>query len=544
MHEVDTQGEMQSQAALFKAMLHPEFYPHHVRAVEQRETHISKVFLTGEYAYKVKKPVSLGFLDFSTLKNRRHFCLRELVLNWRLTSDVYLDVLPITFQHGKYCLAGPENPIEYTLKMRQLPADRSMDRLLRRGKIDPEALQTLAKILGRFHAEVPTGQHVNSFGEWAAIWANCEENFHQTEGFVGEIIPETTYLIIRGATRSFLRRWRDLFEKRVERGRIRDCHGDLRTGHIYFVDGIQIIDCIEFSERFRYGDVASDLAFLAMDLDHRGYPTVSQNLLTAYVQHTKDQNVFVLLDFYKCYRAFVRVKVNCLQLQQRGIGTTSKHERLLGETHHYMELAYRYAVQFARPTIWVMSGLPASGKSVIAAALSKAFGIRVLRSDVIRKELFGVEPKAQLTVPFEEGIYSRTATSLTYGKLLLLAQEEIEKGFSVILDATYGSRRHRAEVQRMARDLDVNLIFVECVCGEDVIKKRLESRDNARSISDARLSHYKAMRAVFERLNDISTEMHIVVNTEKPLEHNMEQILSQDYALESIQTAKILKAGV
>jgi aminoglycoside phosphotransferase family enzyme/predicted kinase len=541
MYEAGTQRQMQTQEELFKAMSQPAFYPHHVGAVQQRETHISKVFLTGDYAYKVKKPLNLGFLDFTTLKRRRHFCFQELTLNQRLTSDVYLDVLPITFQDGKYYLKGPGNPIEYTLKMRQLPADRSMIRLLEKGKVDTGAIQALAAFLSRFYAQAPTGGHINTFGAWKTVWANCEENFQQTEGFVGKILPEKTCQIIRAATRSFLRRWQDLFQNRVERGRIRDCHGDLRTGHIYFVDGIQVIDCIEFNDRFRYSDIASDLAFLAMDLDHEGYPDVSQNLLTAYVQHTKDQNVFVLLDFYKCYRAFVRVKVNCLRLHEGGLGTIES-DKLFEDTYRYMELAYRYAVQFTRPTLWVMSGLPASGKSVTAEELSKAFGIRVFRSDVIRKELFGVESTAEVEIPFGEGIYSRTATSLTYGKLLLLTQEEIEKGCSVILDATYGSQRHRSEVLRLARDMDVNLIFVECICHEGLIEQRLRQREAAPSISDARLRHFREIKAAFEPLDEVPGEMYIVVNTEKPIEENMEQILSRDYALESLQTTRALKA--
>jgi aminoglycoside phosphotransferase family enzyme len=162
MYEAVTQRQMKTQEELFKAMSEPEFYPHHVKAVQQRDTLISKVFLTGDYAYKIKKPVSLGFLDFATLNNRHHFCLRELALNWRLTSGVYLDVLPITLQDGKYYLAGPGIPIEYTLKMRQLPAARSMVNLLHKGKINTEALQDLAGVLSRFHAQAHTGVHVNT----------------------------------------------------------------------------------------------------------------------------------------------------------------------------------------------------------------------------------------------------------------------------------------------------------------------------------------------------------------------------------------------
>lgn len=521
-------------------MAEPGFYPHDVKAIEERETHISKVFLTGSYVYKVKKPVDLGFLDFTTLQKRHHFCHQELMLNQRLTHDVYLDVLPITFQDGRYSLAGQGDPVEYALKMRQLPAGRSMVRLLHEGKVDTKTLQALAAVLANFYAQAPTGGRINSYGGWETVWANSEENFRQTERFVKHILPEKTYQIIRAATRSFLRRWQDLFQNRVDGGKVRDCHGDLRTGHVYFVDGIQIIDCIEFNERFRYGDIASDLSFLAMDLDHEGYPDVSQSLLTAYVQHTRDQNVFVLVDFYKCYRAFVRIKVNCLRLHEGGL-TRSEHDRLLKETYGYMDLAYRYAVQFTRPTLWVLCGLPASGKSVTADELAKEFAVKVFRSDVIRKELFGIPPSTATNTPFEEGIYSKGATSLTYGKLLLLAQEEIDRGYSVILDATYGSRHQRSEVVRLAKDMDVNLMFVQCICREDVIKERLKARETVTTISDARLHHFSQIKAGFEPLDELPDEMHIVVDTEKPIDETMGQILARDYALECLQTEKALK---
>jgi aminoglycoside phosphotransferase family enzyme/predicted kinase len=530
---------MQRQAEIFQAMAQPGFYPHTVTSVEKRETHISKVFLTGDYAYKVKKSVNLGFLDFTTLSKRRHFCHQELTLNRRLSKDVYLDVLPITCEDSEYHLAGPGSVVEYTLKMRQLPDNRSMLSLLHHGKIGIAALNVLAGILAGFYVRAQTGGHINRFGAWDTISANCEENFQQTGGFVGAILSERIYSIVRAATRSFLRRQRDLFQNRVERGKICDCHGDLRTGHIYYVDGIQIIDCIEFNDRFRYGDITSDLAFLAMDIDYEGYPEISQSLIKAYVHNTRDQNVFVLLDFYKSYRAVVRVKVNCLRLHEGGLNIV-RREGLLKQTHRYLDLAYRYAVQFTRPTLWVVSGLPASGKSTIAEELSKAFSVTVLQSDVIRKELFGLSPSEERELPFAEGIYSKGATSLTYGRLLLLAQAEIERGYSVILDATYGRRHHRREVLRLARDMDVNLIFIECVCPESLIRERLKQREITPTISDARLSHIGQIKALFEPVTEVPHEMHIPVNTEGPLEQSLEEILSRDYVLECRQTAETL----
>jgi len=538
--EKESVTETQRQADIFQAMEMPDFYPHPVTTIRQRDTHISKVFLTGRYVYKIKKPVNLEFLDFTTLEKRRHFCHQEVTLNRRLTHNVYLDVVPITFRDGRYHLAGSGQPVEYAVKMRQLPDDRSMVRLLRKGKIDKEALQNLARILARFYGQAPTGGHINTFGSWETVWANCEENFRQMEVFVGTILDERMFQIVRAAARSFLRRWQELFEHRIENDKIRDCHGDLRSGHVYFTDGIQIIDCIEFNERFRYGDIASDLAFLAMDLDYEGYPQIAHSLLKAYVVYTRDQDVFVLLDFYKCYRAFVRVKVNCFRLQE---GDLDKHERgrLITETHRYMDLAYSYAVQFTRPTLWVVCGMPASGKSTIAKELAKTLGVKVFRSDVIRKELFTLQPYERVDVPFEEGIYSKGASSLTYGKLLLLGQEEIERGYSVILDATYSSRHQRSEVLRLAKDMDTNLMFVECICPEAALKERLMRRERTSSVSDARLHHFQQIKARFEPVNEVRDDMHIRVDTERSLEVSMEHIISRDYVLECLQTAEALK---
>jgi aminoglycoside phosphotransferase family enzyme/predicted kinase len=531
---------MHRQADIFQAMAKPQFYPHPVISVQQRETHISKVFLTGDYVYKVKKSVNLDFLDFTTLSKRCHYCQRELVLNKRLSRNIYLDVLPITCEGSKYSLNGPGRPVEYTLKMRQLPANTSMLNLLQRGKIADEALKMLAGVLGEFYVQADRGSDIDMFGDWESIRANCEENFKQTQGFLGQILSERMYDIVRAATQSFLRRQRDLFQHRIDRESICDCHGDLRTGHIYFIDGVQIIDCIEFNDRFRYGDIASDLAFLAMDLDYEGYPEISQFLIKAYVQNTGDQNVFVLLDFYKCYRAFVRAKVNCLRLNAPGSLSEPQREALLKQTQRYMDLAYRYAIQFTRPTLWVICGLPASGKSTIARELSASLGVKVLQSDVIRKELFDLAPSEQLIVPFEQGVYSKGATALTYGRLLLLAQDEIKTGSSVIIDATYGRRHHRDEVFRLARDMDVNLIFVECICPETLIKNRLKGRELISTTSDARLRHLEQIAALFDPIEEVPPEMHIRVNTEGPLGKSMDDILAQDYVLECVQTEKLL----
>lgn len=527
--ECELKMKIRQQIKLFQAMEKPNFYPHPVSGIEQRETHISKVFLTGDYVYKIKKPVNLEFLDFTTLEKRRYYCHQEVILNRRLTHNVYLDVVAITFKDGKYHLDRPGDPVEYAVKMRQLPEERSMVNLLKNKKIDRNDIKDLALILSDFYRRSPFSGQIHSSGAWENIQANCEENFRQTMVLAGEILDEQIFQIVQSATRSFLRRRKEFFDKRIESGKIRDCHGDLRTGHIYFTDdGIQIIDCIEFNERFRYHDIASDLSFLAMDLDCEGFPKIANYLLNDYAKHTEDQDVFILIDFYKCYRAVVRCKVDCIRLLEGNLNEQDR-TKLIGEAGKYLGFAYQYAVQFTRPTLWVVCGMPASGKSTISRELSRMFGIKTFHSDVIRKELFGMKPDDPLDMPFEEGIYSKGASGLTYGKLLLLAQEEIEKGNSVILDATYGNAHHRDEALRMARDLDANIIFVECVLKEELLKERLSNRKTKFSISDARMHHFEYFRERFEALNEVGKAMHIRVNTEKPLEECMQKILAKDY---------------
>jgi len=529
--ECELKMKTRQQIKLFQAMEKPNFYPHPVSGIEQRETHISKVFLTGDYVYKIKKPVNLEFLDFTTLEKRRYYCRQEVILNRRLTHNVYLDVVAISFKNEKYYLSDSNNPVEYAVKMRQLPDNRSMVHLLKKAKIDRNDIEDLALILSNFYSQGPSVEHIHSSGAWKNIQENCEENFKQTMVFAGEILDKRIFQIIQSATLSFLRRRKELFDNRSESGKIRDCHGDLRTGHIYFADdGIQIIDCIEFNDRFRYHDIASDMAFLAMDLDYEGFPQIDSLFLNAYVKYSNDQDVFVLIDFYKCYRAFVRCKVNCMRLQEGGL-TEQIKRKLLKETMKYLDLAYQYAVKFTRPTLWVVCGMPGSGKSTISRELSRMFGIKTLNSDVIRKELFGMKPVDPSDMPFEEGIYSKGASGLTYGKLLLLAQEEIEKGKSVILDATYGNKHHRDEVLRMARDKDSNIIFVECVLKEKLLKERLSNRKTNFSVSDARLPHFEYFKKRFEPLNEVGDAMHICVDSEKTLEKSMQQILGKDYLL-------------
>jgi len=521
-------------------MAQAEFYPHAVSAVAQRETHISKVFLTGAYAYKIKKPVNLDFLDFTALERRKHYCAQEVALNQRLSDDIYLGVVPITFKNGSYYPAGPGEVVEYAVKMRQLPEELSMLQLVRNGKLETDFIRQLARVLAGFYQNAAGGENISRIGSRKTVWLNNEENFRQTEQFVGDYLDGRMVQIIRAATRAFLTRRSALFDRRIQQRKIRDCHGDLRLGHIYFYNGIQIIDCIEFNDRFRYADTTSDLAFLAMDLDFEGHPQIARRLIDFYLEYAQDEEMFILLDFYKCYRAYVRVKVNCLRLRDDNPAASAR-AKILRETRRYLELAYQYAVQFTRPTIWVVCGRPGAGKTATAEMMAKILSLGILQSDAVRKKLFNIPLHGPPDLLFEAGIYSKESTALVYGKLLMLAQQEIEQGRSIILDAAFSFRHYREEALRLARDRDANIIFIECTAAAETIKKRLALRAGSAPDSDLRQQHFKRLRARFETLNELPDEMHIRINTDLPPAESLGQILAHDYALLGHQTAAAIR---
>ena len=277
---------------------------------------MSFIFLTGEYVYKIKKPVNLGYLDYTTLEKRHFFCHQELELNRRLCPDAYLAVVPIVEEKGELRIEGQGKAIEYAVKMKQLPQDRMMDVLLPRGQVTLEMVARVAEKLMSFHQKAETNQKIAAFGRLDVIRHNCDENFAQTEKYIGTSITAEEYQHIKNYTNHFIDSNASLFDKRVREGRIRDCHGDLHAAHVCFTDDICIYDCIEFNDRFRYSDVASEIAFLAMDLDRYQQAGLSRHLVNTYVGLSHDEELLKLLNFYKCYRAYVRGKVESFKLDR------------------------------------------------------------------------------------------------------------------------------------------------------------------------------------------------------------------------------------
>ncbi|HJX13059.1 MAG TPA: hypothetical protein VJ377_05970 [Dehalococcoidales bacterium] len=332
---------MSALPGLVKALLDPRAYPEPPQRVELVQTQISYVFLAGDYVYKVKKPANFGFLDYSTLEKRLALCRREIELNRRLCPEAYLDVVPVTRHRGRFVIGGEGRAEEYAVRMRRLPREAMMDVLLPRNKVTPEMVADVAARLAVFHAGAETGGNINNLGGIDTVRQNTSENFSQTEKYVGTVIPPETYRRLREYTGGFIKANAKLFHRRVAAGRIKDCHGDLHAAHICFCHGICIYDCIEFNDRFRYCDVASEVAFLAMDLDHYGRADLADGFIGAYVEKSGDGGLMELLDFYKCYRAYVRGKVGCFQYADPHIAAGEK-EKILANARGYFALAESY----------------------------------------------------------------------------------------------------------------------------------------------------------------------------------------------------------
>ena len=326
---------------LVQALLKRKAYPNKPQYVELVQTQISFVFLLGEYVYKVKKPVDFGYLDFSTLEKRRFYCEQEVSLNRRLSPEIYLGVVSISQKNNEFQVEGIGKPIEYAVKMRQLPQERCLNILLDNNQVTPQMLQDVAKRLVEFHTTSKSNSEISKYGGIDTITQNTDENFAQTEKYTGISLSKSTFNAIQSYTRNFITRETSLFRQRINEGKIRDCHGDLHSEHVCFGDKVYIFDCIEFNDRFRYCDVASEIAFLAMDIDFHSHCDLSRHFVNAYADLSDDYNLIRLMDFYKCYFAYVRGKTESFELDDPHISEDEKAD-VLEIAKKYFKLAHSY----------------------------------------------------------------------------------------------------------------------------------------------------------------------------------------------------------
>ena len=433
------------------------------------ETHISVVFLVGDRAYKLKKPVKTGFLDYSTAPLRAEACRREVEVNRRLAPDVYLGVAELSGPGGR----EPE-PL---VVMRRLPEDRCLDDLVRGGGDVDAELRQVTRAIADFHSRAERSERIAGGGSVGAVLANWEANFDEMQPFVGPVLDASVATAVERLARAYLAGRHPLFSRRLAAGCVVDGHGDLRAENIFcLADGPRILDAIEFSDALRHNDVLLDVAFLAMDLERLGREDLAALLLQEYREFTAETHPASLEHHYIAYRAHVRTKVACLRHAQGDADAAAEARRLLEISASHL--------RHARVRLVLLGGAPGTGKSTLAAELGDRTGFVVLRSDIIRKELAGLGSAER--GPAE--LYSPGRDTVTYGEMLRRARELLEAGESVVLDATWREAPRREAARELARDTFAELVEVEATAPPEVARRRLVERETAaRDASDAGL---------------------------------------------------------
>ncbi|MFI5324092.1 MAG: AAA family ATPase [Thermodesulfobacteriota bacterium] len=502
---------------LIDFLLLPSSYPHRTSWVRHVQTHASDVFIAPPYVYKVKKPVDFGFLDFSTLEKRRHFCNIEVELNRRLCKGVYLGVEEITIKDGKLSLGGTGTTVEYAVKMRKLPERKFLVNLLRRGMITEEELRRLVRKLVDFYRRQLPKEEVLIYGHPEKIKINVDENLALSEKFTDKTISREAYDSIKYYNEIFFRDETGIFMRRMEDNFIKDCHGDLHLDHINIgTDDICIYDCIEFNERFRYIDTASDIAFLAMDLDYNGYPGFARFIVKEISVAMDDKGIYDVMDFYKCYRAFVRGKVESIRAYEPEVPDEEK-QASRERAQKYFRFALRYALFGSAPTVIIVFGIIGAGKSTLATLLGKELLCRIVSSDPVRKEITGTLSGERRYDEWGGGIYTEDITEATYGEIITRALDRLDEDGAVILDASFSKRKWREVFSSRAKEKNADVRFIRTTAPIDIIEERLLSREKeGKSVSDARVSILDRFISEWEEPEEIKDRFYFETDTNRP----------------------------
>jgi uncharacterized protein len=519
---------------LIQQMLQPEFYPHEVQEpVQLLQTHISYVLLTGELAYKIKKPTNFGFLDFTTLEKRHYFCQEELRLNQRLSPSLYLAVKAIVKEGDRFQFTDVLDPsmtsnsiAEYAVQMREFPQEGLFSHLFKAGQLTPEMIQQLGEIVAKFHRSAETNAEIREYGSLTAIQRVEENNFRLSEAFIGRSQTQQQYDETRAFATQFFEHHADWFAQRQIDDKIRECHGDLHLNNVcLYHNKIQIFDCIEFSQDFRNIDVIYDAAFMVMDLEFQHRVDLANLFLNTYLEQTGDYWSAALLPLYLSMRAYIRGNVNALALDDSAIAEADKIN-FLQSSQEYYQLSWRYTRRSPGRLI-LMCGLSGSGKSTVARQIAQQINAIHIRSDAVRKRIAGIplSREGDQNSAVNGGIYTPEMTQLTYERMLELGIFLAQQGWPVVLDAKYDHHRFRAAALETAHGAQIPLQIVQCTAPLEVLYDRLRHRTG--DVSDATVDILDSQIGSAEPLTEAEEAIATTLLTAQPLEPQILALVTQ-----------------
>jgi len=501
-------------SGLILALMNPVIYDHAVNDCHLIETHASWIILTGDFAYKIKKPVNLGFLDFSTLEKRHFLCKEELRLNQRLAPQMYLELVTITGTPEKPVLNGTGKPVEFAVRMLQFPQEVQLDRMLASGEIGTFHIDTIARLVADFHKKTMVASKDSTYGDPEHIRKPVENNFIQ----INKNRKKAEHPLsneLEAWCKSFFDELKPVFIKRKAEGFIRECHGDMHLRNIAWINNTPVVfDCIEFDPDLRWIDVISEIAFLVMDFEARMHPQLSRRFLNVYLEESGDYAGVRVLPFYLVYRALVRTKIAAIRAGQQDISEEEKAEAEK-EFFNYLQLA-KSSSKISAPKLIITRGLSASGKSTITMQLLEQMDAIRIRSDVERKRIFGISRKESIETTYCQNIYSPEATKKTYDKLAGLAEKILDTGYPVIVDAAFLKFEERGKFRELAEAKKVPFIILEFLATHDTLRQRIIKRE--KNVSDADLSVLEQQIAKWQPLDKREKDRAITIDTETPVD--------------------------